>query len=148
MGDRDTWTNRDLPVLKAVVDIFEDDDDNIDPREVAARTGLDYDAVQRALRVLYKHPYLDRDSGLTDANGEIMFAGEPTAEGLRAAENWPSPQGLVDHLVAALERASDDESRDAEQRSLLKRTALALGGAAYQVAIGALGGAGGNIISG
>jgi hypothetical protein len=148
MGDRDTWTNRDLPVLRAAVDIFEsDDDDNIETGEIARRTGFDEETVQRALRVLHKHPYLD-DSGISDANGRVVFAGEPTGDGLRAAENWPSPQGIVDRLVAALEAAAEDESRPQEERSLLKKTALTIGGAAYQVVLGALGGAGGNIISG
>lgn len=149
VGDRDTWTNRDLPVLKAVVDIFEgDDDDNIDPDEIARRTGFDDDSVQHALRALYKHPYLERDSGLSDANGRVVFVGEPTGDGLRAAENWPSPEGIVDRLVAAIEAASEDEGRSTEDRGLLTKTALALRGAAYQVAIGALGGAGGNFING
>lgn len=149
VGDRDTWTNRDLPVLKAVVDIFEcGDDDNIEPGEIARRTGLDDDSVQRALRALYKHPYLDPESGMSDVSGQVLFAGEPTGDGLRAAENWPSPQAIIDRLVAALEAASEDETRSTDDRGLLKKTALTLRGAAYQVAIGALGGAGGNIIAG
>jgi len=147
MGDRDTWTNRDLPVLKAVVDIFEDnDEDGIDAGEIVRRTGLDA-AVQRALRALYKHPYLERDSGMSDGSGRVLYAGEPTGDSLRAAENWPSPQGIIDRLVAALEAAAEDELREPEERSLFKKAALTLGGAAHQVALGALGGAGGNIIS-
>lgn len=149
VGDRDTWTNRDLPVLKAAVDIFESgDDDNIEPDAIARRTGFTADDVQRALRVLYKHPYLDPDSGLSDGNGEVLFVGEPTGDGLRAAGNWPSPQAIVDRLVAAIEAAAEDESRSTEDRGLLRKTALTMRGVAYQVAIGALGGAGGNIIAG
>jgi hypothetical protein len=148
IGDRDTWTNRDLPVLRAVVDMFEFDDDNddIEPDEIARRTGFDDRTVQRALRALYKHPYLD-DSGLM-GDDRVIVAGEPTGDGLRAAGNWPTAEGLVDRLVAALYAAAEDDSRPEGERSLLKKTALAIGGAAYQVAIGALGGAGGNILTG
>ncbi|MDM2643335.1 hypothetical protein PP633_01670 [Mycobacteroides abscessus] len=149
MSVRETWTARDLPVLKAVVDIFEGgDDDNIEPAEIGLRTGFDEATVQQALKALYKHPYLDRDTGLTGSNGDVIFAGEPTGDGLRAAGNWPSPEGLTERLVAALEAASADESREPEERSLLKKTALTLRGAAYQIALAALGGAGGNVISG
>lgn len=148
MGDRDTWTNRDLPVLKAVVDIFEDDDEEeIEPLGIARRTGLELDAVQKSLRALRKHPYFD-DSGLWYDDGNCVYVGEPTADCFRAAGNWPSPQGLVDRLIAALDQAGDDEDRLPEERSTLKKTALTLRGAAYQVALGALGGAGGNLLSG
>lgn len=149
VGDRETWTNRDLPVLKAAVDIFETgDDDNIEPDEIARRTGFDVDDVQRALRVLYKHPYLDPDSGMSDASGQVLFVGEPTGDGLRAAGNWPTPEGIVDRLIAALETAAEDETRSADDRGLLSKAALTMRGAAYQLLIGTLAGAGGNIIAG
>jgi hypothetical protein len=149
MGDRDSWTSRDLPVLKAAVDIFEDDDeDNIEPGDIARRTGLNRGDVQRAVRALYKHPYLDQHSGgMMNANGDIMYVGEPTGDGFRAAENWPSPEGIVGRLVAALEQAAEDETRPQEERSRLKMAALTIGGAAYQVALGVLGNAGGNFLS-
>ena len=136
-------------MLRAVVDIFEnDDEDIIEPWDVARRTGFDEATVQRAVNALYKHPYLDQDAGMKNANGDIVYIGEPTGEGLRAAGNWPSPENLADRIVAALERAAEDESRTSDERSRLKQVALGFTGAAYQVAIGALGGAGGNIIAG
>jgi hypothetical protein len=148
MGDRDTWISRDLPVLTTVVDIFEDDDDDgVDAGEIKRRTGFDDETVQRALRALYKHPYLERESGMSDASGRVLYAGEPTGDGLRAAENWPSPEGIIDRLVAALEQAAEDESRPQEERSMLKKAALTIGGAAYQIAIAALGGAGGTMLT-
>jgi predicted transcriptional regulator len=146
MGDRDTWTNRDLPVLRAVVDIYEDDDDdNIEPDEVRRRTGFDEATVQRALRNLHRG-YLD-NKGETNASGDYYYIGEPTADGLRAAENWPSPESIVARLVAALEQAADD-AEDPEERNRLKTAARAIAGTAYQVALGVLSGAGGNMLSG
>ena len=73
--------------------------------------------------------------------------GAPTGQGLRVAGAWPSPEGL-DRLVTALERAAEDDMREPEERSKLKQTALWLRGAVSQIALGALGGAGGNIIIG
>jgi hypothetical protein len=77
-----------------------------------------------------------------------MIVGEPTADGLRAAGNWPSPEGLVDRLIAALELAADDESRPEEERTRLQKLVLGFKGVGYQVAIGAMGGAGGNLMTG
>ena len=51
-------------------------------------------------------------------------------------------------MVAALEAAANDEGRDEEERSRFQQAKLTLKGAAYQIAIGALGGAGGNLVTG
>jgi hypothetical protein len=146
---KDTWSRRDLPVLKAIVEIFnETGDSSIDASEVRARAGLDKDALQRALRALYTEPYLQESGKMEVAGGELWYVGAPTGEAMRVAGAWPSPEGLLDRLVTALERAADDDARETEERSKLKQTALWLRGAASQIAIGALGGAGGNMISG
>ena len=49
----DTWNTRDLLVLQAVVDIYEDSGTYL-TRAIAIerRTGVDHDTVQRALQVL------------------------------------------------------------------------------------------------
>jgi hypothetical protein len=43
---------------------------------------------------------------------------------------------------------AEDEARDKEERSWFEQIVLTLRGAAWQVAIGALGGAGGNLLTG
>jgi hypothetical protein len=145
----DTWASRDLPVLKAIVEIFDETgDSSIQVPDVTARVGLDEEAVQRALRALYTEPYLQENGKMEIDSGEFWYVGPPTGEALRVAGAWPSPEGLLDRLVAALERAAEDDTREPQERSKLKQIALSLRGAAYQVALGALGGAGGNIISG
>jgi len=101
---------------------------------------------QRALRALYTEPYLEE--GRSAFGGKILSVGVPTGEALRVAGAWPSPEGLLEWLIAALDRAAEDETREPEERSKLKQAAIWLGGFASQVAIGALGGAGGNILSG
>jgi hypothetical protein len=85
---------------------------------------------------------------LETAKGDILFVGKPTSHALRVAGQWPSPETLLDRLVAALENAVDDETRVPEERGKLKQVALGLRGAAGQIAISALGGAGGNLLSG
>jgi len=61
---------------------------------------------------------------------------------------WPSPKQLLQRLISALETAADDETRAAEEQSKFRQAAAYLGSFATQVAIGALGGADGNILSG
>jgi len=143
---RDTWLDRDLPVLKAAVEVFEREGDPMDAYDIVAVAKLDADTVQRALRALSTEPFFD--DGQASANGDILWIGKPTGQALRVAGQWPSPQTLLDRLVTALETAGEDEERLPEERSKLKQVALGLRTAAAQIAIGALGGAGGNLLSG
>lgn len=142
----DTWTTRDLPVLKAAVELFEEDGQGPRASEIVDRTGFDEDTVQRALRALYTEPYFD-DDGL-GGGSHIVFVGPPTSAALRVVGQWPSPETQLERLIAAIEAAADDDSRQPEERSRFKQIALSLRGTAYQVAIGALGGAGGHLLSG
>lgn len=50
--------------------------------------------------------------------------------------------------MTALEAAADDDTRDTEERSHFKRIAAGLRGFGAQVAIAALGTAGGNLLNG
>ena len=142
----DTWNNRDLPVLKAAVDIYDRAGRAIKPREIERECGLDEETVQRALRALNREPYFEK---VTESfGGGIMLVGAPTADALRAAGQWPTPEAQLERMIAALEAAADDEGRDDAERSRFRQAILTLRGAAYQVAIGALGGAGGNMMTG
>lgn len=141
-----TWESRDLPVLKAAVELYEEKGRGPRVSAIEARTGFDHDTVQRALRVLYTEPYFGE---VTTASGvEYIVVGKPTSAALRVAGQWPSPEGQLDRLIAALQAAAADESRPEEERSRAKQAGLWLAGALSQVAIGALGGAGGNMLSG
>jgi hypothetical protein len=48
----DTWNNRDLPVLKAAVEIHDQSGRNPSAAELGDATGIDQHMVQRALRAL------------------------------------------------------------------------------------------------
>ncbi|WP_043456605.1 hypothetical protein [Gordonia polyisoprenivorans] len=141
----DTWTNRDLPVLRAAVRLYDEYDLPPSAEQIEAECGLDDDTVQRALKALYREPFFEK--GIV-GGGEIRFVGKPTGEAQRVAGMWPSPTTQLERLIAALQAVADDDSRPDEERSRFRQVALLLGGAASQIAIGALGGAGGNLLSG
>lgn len=142
----DTWELRDLPVLKAVVDLYEEKGRGPRVTAIEARTGFDHDTVQRALRALYTEPYFEEGSGAFGAG--LIMVGKPTSAALRVAGQWPTPETQVERLIAAFQAAADDESRPEEERSRASQVGLWLAGALSQVAIGALGGAGGNMLTG
>ena len=73
----DTRKTRDLPVLRAVVDIYDESGTyNTRATGVERRTGLDHDTVQRALRRLNSAPSFFEK--VVDASGgQIIMAGPP-----------------------------------------------------------------------
>jgi|SRR5947209_529483 len=110
----DSWNTRDLPVLQAVVDSYEDSGTYLTrATAIERRTGLDHDTVQRALRRLNSQPSFFEK--VAEASGEqIVMVGPPTADALRVAGAWPSPELLLQRLIAALETAADDDTRAPE----------------------------------
>ena len=141
----DTWESRDLPVLRAAVELYDQTGRNPGAAELEAACGFDKDTVQRALRALNREPFFEE--GMTDWSGTIQAVGPPTSAALRVAGQWPSPEVQLDRLIAALLAAADDDERPDEERNRFKQAALWLGGAASQIAIGALSGAGGTWLS-
>jgi hypothetical protein len=142
----DTWESRDLPILRAAVELYDQTGRNPGAGELGAACGFDSETVQRALRALYREPFFEE--GLTDWGGTIQAVGPPTSAALRITGQWPSPEVQLERLIAAFEAAAADESRPEEERSRAKQVGLWLTGALSQVAISALGGAGGHWLSG
>ena len=142
----DTWFDRDLPVLEAVIALGDESDgsDLINAWEVRQRSGLDEAQVQAALRALIDVRYLAESSAIL--GGHVDAVGSPTAAARAAAGAWPSPDGLVERLIAALDAAGDDPSRTEEERSWLKRAATSIGSFGRAAAIAALGGAAGGLV--
>ncbi|ORV91184.1 hypothetical protein AWC11_11295 [Mycobacterium interjectum] len=143
----DVWTSRDLPVLKAAVEIY-DRTGGIRPDAIERAVGLDPETVQRALRALHTEPYFRPEGTKSSFGGDILIVGAPTSDAYRVAGAWPTPENLLERLITAFEAAGEDNSRDEPERNRFKQTALWLGSAASQVAISALGGAGGHMLSG
>ncbi|MCU1698974.1 MAG: hypothetical protein JWR34_5037 [Mycobacterium sp.] len=141
-----TWESRDLPVLKAAVELYEEKGRGPRVSAIEVRTGFDHETVQRALRVLYTEPYFEEVA--TASGVGFIVVGKLTSAALRVAGQWPTPETQVERLIAAFQAAASDESRSDEERSRAKQVGLWLTGALSQVAIGALGGAGGNLMTG
>ena len=76
------------------------------------------------------------------------MVGPPTGDALRVAGAWPSRENLLERLITALESAADDELREPDERNKLKQAATWLASFGSQIAISALGGAAGNVLSG
>ncbi len=130
----DTWTERELPVLTALVEHFDDSDAAQWHRsDVVGATGLDADSVARALAALHgaQPPYVAGVS-VEEASYPVVLTGV-TERARRAVGAWPTPEALVDRLVAALLAAADDEG-DPDQRSRLRQAAGWLGGSLRDVA--------------
>ena len=47
----------------------------------------------------------------------------PAGDALCVAGAWPSPENLLERLIAALENAANDDTREPEERSKLKQAA-------------------------
>lgn len=144
---QDTWSDRDLPVLRAVVDIFEQTGrELIRVSELEKATGFDEETVQRAARALNREPYFELKGEFF--GGGFMGVGAPTGDALRTAGQWPTPEAQLERLIAAIEQSAEDDDLPEEEQSRRKRTAAFLRTTVYQLALNALGGAGGNVIGG
>lgn len=130
-----TWEERDLPVLRAIVELYEESGGNtIRASHIERRTGFDDRTTQKALHALKPAdpPYVTKMHEMS--GGEIVFVGAPTPEARRAVGLWPTPELMADRLVAALAQAAEQEPNE-ERRGLLRRTAEWLGSAGREVAV-------------
>ncbi|GAA1822070.1 hypothetical protein HC028_23170 [Planosporangium flavigriseum] len=131
-----TWEDRDLPVLRAIVEKWDEGVNTVTPAGIAARTGLPEDVVQRALLALDREdpPFFTPVDGSTLVGKHISGVKEPTGHARRTVGTWPTPEALADRLVQALAQAADNEP-DEEKRGWLKKTAAWFGSAGRDVAV-------------
>jgi hypothetical protein len=132
----DTWANRDLPVLDAIVRQLDElsrlgGGRVLQAADVAARTGLDVGDVAAALSAL-KGEYVTLVTGAGGASQWMITA--VSADARRAVGQWPTGGSLVDRLAAGIDRAAENES-DPEQKRRLLAVARGLGGAARAIAV-------------
>jgi hypothetical protein len=130
----ETWTNRELPILRVALRRFDGGEESVDLGDVQTETGLSADQIWagiHALRDAYP-PYLDFDlAGWTDqANGDITSVSERTR---RELGSWPTPENVLESLIQALN--AEAESAPEEERSRLRAVVDALGGTAREIAI-------------
>ncbi|MGC4940784.1 hypothetical protein [Kribbella sp. DT2] len=122
-----TWETRDLPVLEAIVRLYDETGSAMRPSAINAAAGLSEDDLQRALRALRDNepPFVTKMSG--SLGGGIMLVGAPTGHARRVVGAWPTPEGLADRIVAALNEAADNEPDEAK-KTKLRRAAEAVAG--------------------
>jgi hypothetical protein len=132
-----TWVERDLPVLRAFVELWEESGgEAVGAQQIEGRTGFDETTVQASLlALLAEEPALIRDyDGGAEPGSYVLVVDQPTGEARRRLGLWPTPELLADRLVAALAQAAEREPNE-ERRGLLKRTAEWLGSAGRDVAV-------------
>lgn len=138
MPIKPTWEDRDLPVLRAALDLVETKgEDYFAPYEVARITGFDEATVQASLRALDggQPPYFKHITW--NADGDAYIVSSPTEQARRAVGLWPTPEHLADRFIAAYERAAE-EAADEEQRSTYRRIAQMARDAGRGVLVGVM----------
>lgn len=132
-GLPETWTTRELPVLREIVRRFEDPECwQVRLGDLPAATGLDEVDVQRALRALdgEEPPYF-AGTGVAELPYPLIIT-SVTGRARRAVGQWPASDSAVDSIVAALSAAADAEP-DEEKRSGFRRAAAFVGDAGREV---------------
>jgi hypothetical protein len=129
-----TWTVRDLPVLRAIVELYEETGQIVSPNQIEAKTGLAAEVVQSALRALDSEqpPYVKKMQRYS--SGHVVMIGAPTGHARRAVGAWPTAETIADRLVSALDEAADREP-DPERKGWLSKTAAYLGNAGRDLAV-------------
>lgn len=136
----DTWHSRDLPVLRTVVRLWDEQLVPIQTGEIErALPELDPADITRALVAL-------KGAGLIEGNGAwgvpILRVSDPTAEARRLSGAWPSADSVADRLLAELRDLAEygpDESTKTKARKALD----ALGGFSRDVLVSVIGAAAG-----
>ena len=120
-----TWETRDLPVLRAIVELSDEGERAIMPAAIEQRTGFDHTTVVRSLRALANEsPPFFKASEID--TGEVVYVTFPTGHARRTVGTWPPPDAWIDRLVSAL-NDSADQTVDPQEKSKLRTAAQALG---------------------
>ncbi|MDZ5445742.1 hypothetical protein U2F26_23925 [Micromonospora sp. 4G57] len=131
-----TWEERDLPVLRAIVEMSDEGAWIIEPDEIAERVGFDEAKVKSALFALAAEypPFFSYKDLTTYGGRDIGFISQPTGHARRTVGTWPTPESLADRLVQAMSEAADKEP-DEEKRGRLKTAASWFGNAGRDVLV-------------
>jgi hypothetical protein len=123
------WVSRDLPVLTAVVELYEErlpSSRAVGPGEVVDRTGLARDDVDRAVVALADAHYLGWKPNYGDDRLMTWRITSISGSARRLVGQWPSVDELVSQMVVALNDAAETE-QDSIRRSKLKELARGIG---------------------
>ncbi|GAA4568684.1 hypothetical protein [Planotetraspora kaengkrachanensis] len=132
-----TWEARDLPVLRAIVEMTDEGAWHIEADDVTKRIGLGAFEVERAFNALAaEHPPFFEFEDITafDSDGREIVVYNPTGHARRTVGSWPTPELLANRIVSGLNAAAEVEE-DYDKRSKLKKTAGWLGGAGRDILV-------------
>ena len=118
----DTWWSRDLPVLDAAVELFEDED-FVEVRDLSEATGFEPKDVARALLGM-RGVFVGEIQSMGDMDQWCITEVTPAAR--RAVGQWPTPENVVARLAEAFSAAADHEP-DHERRGKLRALGSFLG---------------------
>jgi hypothetical protein len=135
----ETWSWRELPILAAALRWLDSGDHLVMLEDLRAEVGLDVAQMRAGLRALEQAdpPYIAVNytmAGPSVVGGHLDMVFE---RGRRELGSWPSAEGVLDQLVAALDRAAELEL-EPERKSRLRAVADLLGGMARKIAISAI----------
>lgn len=132
----DTWGGRDLPVLQAIVDAF-DNPDRYQLRlgELNGICGLPEREVQTALRALANaSPSLLQYRRPPEQLSYPIIITDVTERARRLVGQWPTADSLVAEITKALSNAAEHES-DPAKKTRLREAATFLGETARGVVV-------------
>jgi hypothetical protein len=125
---RDTWKNRDYPVLVAIVTFFEDNEYGsiVQLRDIVTSTGLTQSEVEKSMAALGED-FFDLHVSMGSSMGWFVQSVYPLAR--FATGQWPSAEALTVRLIDEIEAKAEQEI-DQDERGRLKQAAAVLGGSA------------------
>ena len=135
-----TWASRELPVLTAVVELYEEclpSSRSVGPGEVIDRTGLPRDDVDRAVVALVEAGHLEWKPNYGDDRIISWRITSISGSARRLVGQWPSADELIRQMVAELDNAAETE-QDPDRRSKLKEVARGIGSFGKEVITGVL----------
>jgi hypothetical protein len=129
----DTWTNRDFPVLEAIVRLLDQGSWAVEVRAIAADTGLDPADVDRAITALVGPYVVEYDQFGTGGDPNPWAVSQVTENARRVVGQWPTPETVVDRLAQAFGDAAEDEP-DPERKGKLRQVAAFISSTGRDVA--------------
>jgi hypothetical protein len=123
IGDfmRDTWFNRDLPVLETIVQYFEDNDRPLlSLSTVSEISGIPIQQVGKAAQNLDNGGFIDLQTLMTGADYGPWLIKRVYSEALVATGAWPSPESLSAAVLSEFEKLAQNQSDEGE-KGWLKR---------------------------
>jgi hypothetical protein len=132
---KDIWFTRDLPILEAIVQIFEEHDRPIpNLATISAISGFPLEEVGKAAKNLNAGGYLDLKILMTGPDYGPWFIERVHTAALRATGAWPTPETLTKAVVLEFEKIVEGPS-DNEEIGWLKRVMSGAGEVSKEVFI-------------